>query len=215
MKAFMISMMLIIIGSAAFAQNAVLREFVGKVETKAPGSTAWVPAVTGQRLSNTTVISTGFKSTAAIVIGNSVIIVRPLTRLTLEELRQSAGTEQINLNLQTGRIRAEVSPPPGGKIDFRVRAPIATASVRGTSFEFDGTWLSVNEGRVRLTGGDGTSVYVSTGHQTATDPATGKTPGTLETIKEDLTPALPAGTEDTTSTADPPKTVEFEIGADW
>jgi hypothetical protein len=38
----------------------------------------------------------------------------------------------------------------GQTIDFKVRSPTATASVRGTSFEFDGVNLIVDRGSVQL-----------------------------------------------------------------
>ena len=55
-------------------------------------------------LSEDTIISTGFKSSALIRAGSSVITVRPLTRLALAEIISAAGTENINVNLQAGRI---------------------------------------------------------------------------------------------------------------
>jgi hypothetical protein len=179
------------------AQTATIREISGKVEIKSPGAD-WVPAVQGQPLEKDALISTGLKSTALIALGNSVLTVRPLTRLTLEELQETraegqAGNEQVRLSLQTGRIRAEVAPPAGGKTSFTVRSPSATASVRGTAFEFDGKKLFVREGKVRLSGGDGIAVYVSAGHQVAADNSTGKTPTAVETVKEELKPAAPAG----------------------
>ncbi|GHV49088.1 iron dicitrate transporter FecR [Spirochaetia bacterium] len=181
---------------------AVIQELSGKVEVKAPGGD-WVPAEKGQRIDNATLIGTGFKAKAVIALGNSLLTVQPLTRLSLQELQElqeTAGDETVVLTLQTGRVRADVNPPAGGKIDFTVRGPSATASVRGTTFEVDGTQLAVAEGRVRLTGGDRTAVYVSAGHQVTTNAATGKTPGVVETTLAELVPAAPAGVE-TGSTA--------------
>jgi hypothetical protein len=68
---------------------------------------------------------------------------------SLEKIVQSQDEERINLRLQTGSIRAEVKPPVGGSSEFTVRSPSATASVRGTSFEFDRENLWVEDGRVR------------------------------------------------------------------
>jgi ferric-dicitrate binding protein FerR (iron transport regulator) len=89
--------------------------------------------------------------------------------------------------LQTGRIRADVNPPLGGKTDFTVMSPMVTASVRGTSFDFDGVNLSVDEGRVHVTGGDQTAVYVGPGHQSVSDPETGRTAGAVEMVRSELT----------------------------
>jgi hypothetical protein len=173
--------------------RAIIRETSGTVEIKAPGSSKWIPARQGQSIARTAVVSTGFKSTAVIALGNSVLSVQPLTRLTVEEIRETAGNERVNISLQTGRIRADVKPPAGGKTEFTVRSPSATASVRGTSFEFDGLHLRVDEGRVHVTGGDRSGTYVGVGHSVSTDIETGRTISAAETAKEELVPTLPAG----------------------
>jgi hypothetical protein len=64
------------------------REFSGNVEVKAGGRVDWVPAAPGMEIGMDTVISTGFKSTARISLGNSILTIRHLTRLTVAELAQ-------------------------------------------------------------------------------------------------------------------------------
>ncbi|MDR1352158.1 MAG: FecR family protein [Treponema sp.] len=120
----------------------------GTVELKVPGSADWIPGKKGSRVLPNTVISTGFRSTALLAVGDSTIAVQPLTRLSLEELIKQAGTERASLNLHTGRIRAQVAPPAAGSIEFSVRSPMATASVRGTAFNFDTLNLEVRKGAV-------------------------------------------------------------------
>jgi hypothetical protein len=176
------------------AQTALIREISGTVEIKTPGS-EWKAAEAGQTLDKASLVSTGFRSTALIRIGNSTVTVRPLTRLSLEEIVVKQDEEQVALNLRAGRVRADVKPPVGGRTDFSVRSPIATASVRGTVFDFDGTRLSVEEGRVHLGGESVTGAYISAGHATAADPEAGKTAAVLEVLKEELAPALPAGVD--------------------
>jgi hypothetical protein len=116
-----------------------------------------------------TVVSTGFKSTARIGLGNSILTVRPLTRLTLEELAQRGNDEEAGLYLETGRIRAEVTPPSGGKTDFTVRSPSVTASVRGTVFEFDTRQIQVESGQVLFANASGQAVYVDGGERSYVD----------------------------------------------
>jgi hypothetical protein len=187
---------LLIAGAAGlFAQEAIIRELSGTVEVKAPGAAAWSPARAGQTISRQTMISTGFRSTAVIVAGNSVLMVQPLTRLTLRELQEAAGNEQVNIELRTGRFRADVRPPAGGRTDFTVRSPSATASVRGTIFDFDGINLQVAEGRVHLTGGDGIGAYVGAGHGAKADTETGRIRGAAETARDELAPSLPTGVD--------------------
>jgi hypothetical protein len=138
-------------------------------------------------------ISTGFRSTALIALENSTLTVRPLTRLSLEELQNIQGNETVGINLHTGRVRAEVSPPAAGKTTFTIRSPTATASVRGTAFDFDGMNLSVDEGQVHVAGKDGIGVYVGEGHESVSNPETGWTAGAAELIRAELTLA-PSGT---------------------
>ncbi|MDR1625798.1 MAG: FecR family protein [Spirochaetia bacterium] len=180
---------------AAQEEKAVLREVRGNVEIKAPGAAAWVKATAGDRVEKNTLVSTGFQSSALLVVGDSLITLRPLTRLSVEEILRSQGGERVELRLQTGRMRAEVRPPAGGKTDFTVRSPMATASVRGTTFEFDTQRIRVEEGRVayslaaggrrgRSVGGGGAG-YVDEVANTVVSPFTA--------AAELLTPAPPVG----------------------
>ena len=153
----------------AFCQNGVIRELTGEVELKRSGSSAFVPASAGDAVSSNTVVSTGFRSTAIIAIGSSVISVRPLTRLTLAEIQSIENTENVNVNLQSGRVRVEVKPPAGTKTNLNVQSPSATASVRGTIFEMDTQNLKGIEGKVMLSGASGASVMVTGGNTSSTN----------------------------------------------
>jgi hypothetical protein len=193
MKKTMLGLALLLGAAALFAQEAVIREITGTVELKTPGAADWSPAQQGQVITRNTIVSTGFKGGAVISLGNSILVVQPLTRLSLEELVRAGGNEKVEIALRAGRIRAEVKPPAGGGIGFTVRSPLATASVRGTVFEFNGVGLSVDEGRVHFSGGDRSGAYVGAGSRALTDPGTGRTLGTRETAAETLTLPLPAG----------------------
>jgi hypothetical protein len=202
MKNFLTGLLLLWGISLVFAQEspesrAVFREIQGTVEVKAPGEAKWSPAEQGQSIAREAVISTGFKSTAVIGLGNSILSVQPLTRLSVEEIQKTAGNERVDINLRTGRIRADVKPPAGGKTEFTVRSPSATASVRGTSFEFDGVNLRVDEGRVHVTGNDRMGTYVGIDHSVSTDIESGRIISAAETTREELTPRLPAGMDST------------------
>jgi hypothetical protein len=67
--------------------------------------------------------------------------------------------------------------------------------VRGTSFDFDGVNLLVDEGTVAITGNDGISVYVAAGNAVAANPDTGRTQSPAKAFREDLTPPMPAGVD--------------------
>jgi hypothetical protein len=195
MRSFILGLVIFLSVFALSAQEAVIREFTGTVEIKKPG-TAWTPAQPGQKISRDTIISTGFKSTAIIDLGNSVLTVRPLTRLSLEELRSAREDETTGLYLQTGRIRAEVSPPSGGKTSFSVRTPAITASVRGTSFAFDGINLKVDRGLVHVGGRNISGVYVRAGQRAVLNLQRGTIASPAQTAREDLTPNLPVGAQE-------------------
>jgi len=148
----------------AFCQNGVIRDLTGEVELKRSGSSAFVPASAGDAVASNTIVSTGFRSTAIIAIGSSVITVRPLTRLTLAEIQSVESKENINVNLQSGRVRVEVKPAAGTKTNLNVQSPSATASVRGTTFEMDTHNLIGIEGKVMLSGVSGAGVMVTGGN---------------------------------------------------
>jgi hypothetical protein len=147
----------------------------------------------GDRITKNTLVSTGFRSTAVLVLGESVITVRPVTRLSLEEIIRNQSGEQINLRLQTGRIRAEIKPPAEGGITFTVKSPIATASVRGTSFEFDTETLRVAEGRVVYSLDNGRAVYVVSGGLSYVDESNHTVISPFDAAAELLVPAPPPG----------------------
>ena len=155
------------IGMCLFAQSGTIRELSGTVELKHANSSNFVAAKIGDRVNQDTVVSTGFRSTALVEIGSAAITVLPMTRLTLTEIQASSGVESLNVNLQAGRVRVDVNPPAGTRASMTVSAPSATASVRGTSFSFDGKNVSVGEGTVSLQGNRGLGVPVGAGFVSA------------------------------------------------
>ena len=175
-----------------YAQNGIIREISGTVELKAPGSSSFALAKTGDALTRDTVISTGFKSTALVEAGSSYITVRPLTRLTLTELQASAGGETISVNLQAGRVRVDVNPPAGTRTSMAVTSPIATASVRGTSFIFDTRNLEVNHGTVDFLGNRGKPMLISAGSGSRIKDD-GKAEDPIKTRSGRLKPQAPVG----------------------
>jgi hypothetical protein len=197
MKTLLTAALLLVWGAGlVFSQEARIRELHGTVEVREPGASAWRPAYSGQVLKPGAHISTGFKSGAVIMINGSALTVRALTRLSLEELVQSAGSGKAEINLRAGRVRANVNPPPaGGSVSFVVKSPTATASVRGTVFEFDGLRLQVDEGRVHITGSDGGGTYIGAGQAARVNAETGRASTAGESAREELTPPMPAGAE--------------------
>jgi hypothetical protein len=156
---------LLLMGAATlgFSQTGIIKELSGTVEIKTSGTAAFVPAAAGTEVLQNTIISTGFKSTALVQAGSALILVRPLTRLSLTEIQASQGMETLNMNLQSGRVRVDLKPPAGKKAFLGVASPIATASVRGTSFDFDTRNLRVHSGAVDFMGKWGYRVSVQEG----------------------------------------------------
>ena len=152
----------LLLALAAAGEDATFSELSGKVEYQAPGGT-WKAAKLGDRIGAGVLVSTGFKSTAQLKIGATTITVKPVTRLTLQELVKTEGGTQTKLYLLSGKVKADVPPQPGQTTDFKITSPTATASVRGTSFEFDGFNLIVDRGSVRLSTPSQQYRYVSAG----------------------------------------------------
>jgi hypothetical protein len=208
---FVFYLMIIRIGPV-FSQTPEARflEVNGAVEIKEQGtgsSPDWKRAAPGDPIGNNTVISTGLKSSAVISLGSSRLEVRPLTMLTLQELILRDNSEETLLYLRTGRVRAVVNPPTGQNIDFTVTAPIVTASVRGTSFEFDGTHLRVDNGRVLLTSSNGQKVYVAGTQRSYVDEINqNRIVPPFEAEAALLRPIIPV-LNDTGSRAEPPETM--------
>ncbi len=141
---------LLAICGSAIAQEAEFATVNGKVEYQASSGAEWKPARVGVKISKGTVVSTGFKSGASLKLGATTITLKPVTRMTLEEIVKTQSGAQTQLFLLAGRVKADVPPQAGQTTEFQVKSPTATASVRGTGFEFDGVNLIVDRGSVQL-----------------------------------------------------------------
>ena len=145
-KFFLCLLILSISFSFAVASTdvAFVNSVVGKVEVQVNES--WVQVKNGDILSSGSVISTGFKSTAVLYIGESLIEVRALTRLTIEEIREQNQNYNTTMFLDAGSIKADIKKSENKRVGFKVRTTVATASVRGTSGEIysDGTLICLS-----------------------------------------------------------------------
>ena len=174
---------------------AVLKELAGTVEIKKANSDIWETASQGQTLAWDTVISTGFRSTAVVTLGNSLITLRPLSRISIVELSQAQGIEKTELFLQTGKVRADVNLLEGSQTEFVIRSPNATNSVRGTTFEFDTILLTVYEGTVEFKSLSNYIAMIDAGAFSKIDERTGRiTSPTIEAIDR-LWPSPPIGSQ--------------------
>ncbi len=147
------------------AQEVVVKDCSGKVEFQIPGG-SWEKVEKGISIPLKATIATGFQSRAVLESPRSTIVVQPLTRLTIEELQSRSSGSRTSLSLRTGRISATVKKSEEEPTRFQVRSPIATASVRGTEFSFNGYQLSVQSGLVAFGQAGSRQVTVPLGKST-------------------------------------------------
>ena len=143
--------------------SGLIRELAGLVELKTPSASSFIQARVGDEVAEQTIISTGFKSSALLEVGSVFIVVRPLTRLTLTDIRTSREIETLNVYLHAGRVRVDLNPPAGTRASMNVVSPVAVSSVRGTSFEVDTHNLVVLSGKVSFIGSYGQRVSIIAG----------------------------------------------------
>lgn len=183
---------------------AITQEVEGNVEVSIAGE-RWVALSVGDAVPIDTRISTGFRSRAVLAIGESTVLtVEPLTRLEIERLAVEEGVERSQMNLQVGRIRGEVERTPERPNEFELRSPVATASVRGTSFTFDGETLEVARGRVALVNRYGRERSIDPGEQSSSDGVSAPEAPAEERRRRATVTARTAGGEDEEEAEAPP-----------
>lgn len=131
MKKIVTILVFLTVAFYAFALDGVVMEVLGKVEKQVDNS--WVALKKGDILVPGDIVSTGFKSEAVISIGESVITVKALTRMTIEQLFEKNKNHVSSVYLDVGSISADVKPVTDKRVGFTVKTPAVTASVRGTA----------------------------------------------------------------------------------
>lgn len=114
-----------------FALDGVVIKTTGKVEMQ-KSDASWVTLKEGDTVPEGAVISTGFKSSADIKLGGSLLSIAQLTRITLRELTEDAGKVTTDLFLDAGACLSNVKPLDNKANDYKVQTAAVTASVRGT-----------------------------------------------------------------------------------
>ena len=176
MKKILLLIICVFITVSAFSLEGTVKEYKGKVEVLDGGS--WKAVTEGTVIAEGTTISTGFNSFALIDLGKSTLEVKALTRMTLEELVDKNGVRETGLFLRVGKVRANVERSEASKQNFRIRSSVATAAVRGTTFEFDGFNLDVENGVVKFVSTTGDQQVIIAGEVSSI-------------LKEALTPTSP------------------------
>jgi hypothetical protein len=190
----MITVLVLLLAVTGVWAQAEFTEISGKVEVRPASGGSWIPAETGMQLARNTMISTGFNASAEIRVGDSTVVVEPLTRMEFEEIVERSDAVETRLSLNVGRMRAQVRSTDGRSQDFQVRSPISTAAVRGTDFSFDGEELQVSEGQVAFVNNYGQQRAVAAGEksQTTGDPGSPTNPAD-EANAETSTDTTPIG----------------------
>lgn len=151
MKRIGIVLLLVLAAGVVAAQSrATFTEVNGKVEVRPAGESSWVAATPDMEILSNTMIATGFNASATLSVGGSLVTVEQLTRMEFEGILEQGGAVETKLNLNVGRMSAQVRSTDGRAQNFQVRSPISTAAVRGTDFEYDGEELIVPVGAVVL-----------------------------------------------------------------
>ena len=154
MKKLILSVLFGLMAFGAFAMQATVVSTKGKAEVQ--NGDTWVALKTGDTLDQGSVIQTGFKSEVVLKIKESTVTVAPLSRLTLQTLAEregvggAKGKDETTIFLDTGSLKSNVQKSSDRRVGFTVRSPVATASVRGTEFDYATRYKSV---ALKTTGG--------------------------------------------------------------
>ncbi|TVQ37508.1 MAG: hypothetical protein EA384_11615 [Spirochaetaceae bacterium] len=188
-------LLLLLIPMTVRAQTfrAVLQSAQGRVEVRLPGQ-QWQSAIQGMEIPVNAEISTSFGAEAVLALGEAAVLhVRPLTRMRLEQLIERENSIESDMFLQVGRVRGEVRGVQGLQSDFRLRSTQATAAVRGTDFDFDGTNLRVLAGLVRIANLYGRQVSVGGNEESTADPTSPPSNPLAERIRRSLVSSTTEG----------------------
>ena len=142
----------------------------GEVTVRENGADEWQPVEEEDVIPLEATISTGFDGEAELAVGeNAVVTALALTRMSVDDLIEEEGVERSDIDLDVGRIDGEVERTEELETEFQVESDIATASVRGTSFGFDGERLWVGDGQVAMVNAYGREVNVFPSEESSTD----------------------------------------------
>ncbi|MFH1023735.1 MAG: FecR domain-containing protein [Planctomycetota bacterium] len=167
---------------AADKLTVTIHSVEGDVDVRKPAG-EWAAANAGQVIEEGWEISTGFKSKAVLLFGDtSVAIVKPLTQLTINRFVKREKTAETLLDVKIGTLRVHVKEGEL-KSDFKVSTPQLTASVRGTIWQISssrscGDRISGYQGRVVAQNFQGMNRSVGAGERT--DNALARTIETMQ-----------------------------------
>ena len=210
-KAILLAMLFT--GAPIFATEATVISVIGKAEVKTENQ--WIPLRKGDKIYTGDVISTGFKSEITFKIDASVVTIKPLSRVSIDEISEKQNLTKTQLFLDAGSIKADIKAPEDKRASFKVTCPSATASVRGTAGEFDafgnlqstrGSWSYAAGNFSRPTPSGSSSDITPTYSQIAAEEAASKAAASITPV--DTTETTPAAEPEISAKVYPEGTVQ-------
>ncbi len=132
--------------------DAVLSRIKGDVKVQRAGETKWTAATDKMKVSQGDSIRTGAGAEVFVSWNENAVRLGPLSQTKLSTI--GGANEKSLVDLSKGKIFCKVRGKQKNETIFEVRTPIATAGVRGTSFEAAEKSFSVVEGTVSIKSGD-------------------------------------------------------------
>jgi len=127
--------------AAAAIAGATIAEWKGNIRLSLPGQSFSYPQ-RGEQLPRGTVLDTGSGRLLLRLSDGSELLVRPHTRL---QVQQPSLTDGSYFQLLLGRIRAVINKRTGGAVPFELGTPSAVIAVRGTEFDVEVNPRNVTE----------------------------------------------------------------------
>lgn len=154
MKKLLTAVLITFLSFNVFAIEAKVVSVTGKVQ-KQRGA-AWVDLKPGDVISKGELIQTGFKSEAVLSLTSanqkSTINIAPLSRVTIEQLSETNTEDTASVAVTSGSVKSDIQRTKDNRVNYSVRSPVATASVRGTivgvAVKYDGVNVSAERGEV-------------------------------------------------------------------
>lgn len=116
--------------------EARIKSVTGDVEVRLPGTTAWQKASKGMMLKEGTAVSSGYDAEAELILAdNSVVKVYSLTQIKIDKFFREKAKVKTGINLNIGKVRANVQRVGDEMSDFNVVTPTSVVSVRGTGMD--------------------------------------------------------------------------------
>lgn len=124
--------------------DVTIKSVKGDVEIQPTGG-VWEKASSGDKLKEGTLLSTGFGAEAQLILAdNSAVTVYQLTQLKIDKFFREKAKVKTDLNLNIGKVRAQVQRVGEELSDFNVVTPTSVVSVRGTGMDVSQTDRGTN-----------------------------------------------------------------------